>query len=126
MNLRTLEVGALAIGALVVGVVVYKTAKAGAAVVGQVAATVDTAVAAPVLGIGDVLGIPRTNLSACEQAKAEGRTWDASFACPALDFMGYIVSGTNLTPATAAADVASASTSTADHYDELGNFIGNW
>jgi hypothetical protein len=35
-------------------------------------------------------GIPETNLSECEKAKTEGRTWDASFACPAGDFIGYL------------------------------------
>jgi hypothetical protein len=40
--------------------------------------------------IGDAVGIPRTNMTECEKAKAEGRTWDASFACPAGDFLGYI------------------------------------
>lgn len=47
-------------------------------------------IAWPVLATGDVLGIPRTNMTECERAKAEGRTWDASFACPAGDFLGYV------------------------------------
>lgn len=40
--------------------------------------------------IGINVGIPKTNLSECEKAKAEGRTWDASFACPAANFIGYL------------------------------------
>lgn len=36
-----------------------------------------------VLGAGEAVGIPRTNPTECERAIAEGRTWDASFACPA-------------------------------------------
>jgi hypothetical protein len=40
--------------------------------------------------IGDAVGVPRTNMTECEKAKAEGRTWDASFACPAGDFLDYI------------------------------------
>ena len=36
-----------------------------------------------VLGAGEAVGIPRTNQTECERAIAEGRTWDASFACPA-------------------------------------------
>lgn len=36
-----------------------------------------------VLGAGEAVGIPRTNMTECERAIAEGRTWDASFACPA-------------------------------------------
>lgn len=41
-----------------------------------------------VLGIGDAIGIPRTNLTECDKALLEGRTWDASFACPAGRFIG--------------------------------------
>lgn len=37
--------------------------------------------------IGDAVGLPRTDKTACEQAIAEGRTWDASFACPAGTFL---------------------------------------
>lgn len=36
-----------------------------------------------IIGTGDILGIPRTNETACQAAIREGRTWDASFACPA-------------------------------------------
>ena len=43
-----------------------------------------------VIGTGDVLGIPRTNMTECERAIAEGRTWDASFACPAGTFLGSL------------------------------------
>jgi hypothetical protein len=52
---------------------------------------VDTA-SGVVLGIGDGIGIPRTDLTECERAKAEGRTWDASFACPAGNFAKYLFS----------------------------------
>lgn len=58
-------------------------------------AAVETVVGAAtgvVLGAGDAVGIPRTNMSECERAKAEGRTWDASFACPAGDFIKYVFS----------------------------------
>ena len=43
-----------------------------------------------VLGVGEAVGVPRTNMTECERAKAEGRTWDASFACPAGDFLKYV------------------------------------
>jgi hypothetical protein len=46
-----------------------------------------------VMGIGDQVGIPRTNMNACELAIAEGRTWDASFACPAGRFIEYLSTG---------------------------------
>jgi hypothetical protein len=40
--------------------------------------------------IGEKVGVPKTNLTECERAKLEGRTWDASFACPATDFVKYL------------------------------------
>lgn len=45
-----------------------------------------------VLGVGDSMGVPRTNMTECERAMAEGRTWDASFACPAPVFLKYLTS----------------------------------
>lgn len=42
------------------------------------------------IGIGDVLGVPRTNETECEKAIREGRTWDASFACPAGTWIGSL------------------------------------
>ena len=48
------------------------------------------AVSGASFAIGDAIGIPRTNLTECERAKAEGRTLDASFACPAGDFLSYL------------------------------------
>ncbi|MBY4945077.1 hypothetical protein K6V92_00365 [Cupriavidus respiraculi] len=44
-----------------------------------------------VYGIGDALGVPRTDMTECERAIAEGRTWDASFACPASNFLASIL-----------------------------------
>lgn len=47
-------------------------------------------VAAGAIGIGNVVGVPQTSMTECERAKAEGRTLDASFACPAGDFLSYL------------------------------------
>ena len=63
---------------------------AGAA--GALVGAVGDAASGAVLGIGDVLGVPRTDMTECERALAEGRTWDASFACPAGTFLGSLVS----------------------------------
>lgn len=41
-------------------------------------------------GTGELFGIPKTDPTACELAKAKGRTWDASFACPAGEFLAYL------------------------------------
>lgn len=65
------------------------SAVAGAA--GQAVDMADKVVSTPVLAIGDAVGIPRTNESECQRAIREGRTWDASFACPAGDFLSYLV-----------------------------------
>lgn len=43
-----------------------------------------------VVGVGDAIGVPRTNETECEKAKREGRTLDASFACPAGDFISWL------------------------------------
>lgn len=40
-----------------------------------------------VLGIGDAVGVPRTDDDACTIALREGRLWDASFVCPASRFI---------------------------------------
>lgn len=50
----------------------------------------NTLVVTPIEAIGAVVGIPKTNPTACQKAMAEGRTWDASFACPASDFLKYL------------------------------------
>lgn len=50
-----------------------------------------------IIGIGEAIGIPQTNLTECDRAIAEGRTWDASFACPAVPFVKSLFS--NPTPA---------------------------
>jgi hypothetical protein len=62
---------------------------AGAAGTAAVTAAVDVASGA-VVGVGEVFGIPATDMTECQKAQAEGRTWDASFACSAGDFLGYI------------------------------------
>lgn len=54
------------------------------------AALVLDGAAGVVEGIGKAVGIPVTNETACEKAKREGRTWDASFDCPAGDFLKYL------------------------------------
>ena len=62
----------------------------GAAIGSAAVDLVDGAVSGAVIGIGQAVGVPKTNLTECEKAKADGRTWDASFACPAGDFIKYL------------------------------------
>lgn len=50
----------------------------------------DGVIGGTVTTIGQAVGIPKTNMTECERAKLEGRTWEASFACPAGDFISYL------------------------------------
>lgn len=81
-------------GGVVMAALVWAATKgakgAGAAIVSGAVDMVDGAVSESVFTVGEAVGIPRTNMTECERAKAEGRTWDASFACPAADFLRYV------------------------------------
>ena len=63
---------------------------AGQYIGGAVVDMADGVIGGTVVGVGQIFGIPATNLTKCERAKAEGRTWDASFDCPAGDFIKYL------------------------------------
>ncbi len=81
-------------GAAALAALLYVNAK-GAKATGVTLGTAgvdlaDGIVAGTVVGIGEKVGIPATNMTACERAKAEGRTWDASFDCAAVDFIKYL------------------------------------
>lgn len=94
MKLRAIPMPYLIAGGAVLAALAYVAAR-GAKQTGQAigGAAVDLAngvVSGAVVGIGQTVGIPATDQSACERAKAEGRTWDASFACPAGDFLKYL------------------------------------
>lgn len=54
---------------------------------GGVVGVVDDVASGVVIGIGEAVGIPRTNETECEKALREGRKWDASFMCPAGKFL---------------------------------------
>ena len=52
-----------------------------------------------VQGAGAAIGIPRTNADDCRRAIAEGRTWDASFACPAGTFLSSVFGSADVSEA---------------------------
>lgn len=79
-----------ALGVLVVGAVAANAKEVGTAVGTAAVDLVDGVVTGTVTSTGEAVGIPKTNQTECEKAKAEGRTWDASFACPAGDFLRYV------------------------------------
>jgi len=92
MKPETILYGAGALALLALGVYVAKKGVAGAAA-GAAGAVVDAAAGATaevVQRIGEAVGIPRTDETACQAALREGRTWDASFACSAGDFVGGV------------------------------------
>ena len=59
-----------------------------------VAKAVADAGAGVVVGIGDVVGVPETDVTACQRAKAARDVWGASFACPAGEFLSWVARGT--------------------------------
>jgi hypothetical protein len=81
-------------GGAVLAALLYVGAKgvkgAAQSVAGGAVDLADGLITGTVTGVGEAVGIPQTNLTKCEQAKAEGRTLDASFACPAVDFLKYV------------------------------------
>lgn len=94
MKLPTIPTTYLIAGGVAVAALLWINTK-GAKNTGQALGTgavnmVDGILTGGVTGIGEVFNVPPTNLTECERAKLEGRTWDASFACPAKDFLKYV------------------------------------
>jgi hypothetical protein len=94
---------ALYAGGAVVGVVaLYVLAKKrpGESVAGAagrvVASAAGDAAVGVVKGAGAVVGIPDTNMTQCQADLVAGRTWDASFSCPAKVFAGSVFNGSNI------------------------------
>lgn len=83
--------------------------------------TVNTAgnlAAGVVVGLGNQVGIPDTDKNECAKALAEGRYWDASFACPAGTFIKGVFGSSDAkgkVPARATANAVA----------KLGNGYGN-
>lgn len=42
--------------------------------------------------VGEMIGVPRTEQTKCQADLAAGRYWDASFSCPAGDFLKGVFS----------------------------------
>jgi hypothetical protein len=55
--------------------------------------TAGNVAAGAVLGVGDAVGVPRTDANKCREDLAAGRWWDASFSCPAGDFLDGVIRG---------------------------------
>lgn len=89
----TLTPGAIvALGAAAVAALYLLRGQASNVAAGAVGAVVDAGAGA-VLGVGDAFGVPRTSATQCQQDIAAGRTWDASFSCPAGTFISQGLGG---------------------------------
>lgn len=86
---------ALVAGLALVAFVAWKggVGKAAAAAGAAVVDAADGVIGEAGNTAGDILGIPRTEKTACAAAKAAGNTLDASFACPASEFLSWVWNG---------------------------------
>ncbi|MBZ0105524.1 MAG: hypothetical protein K8H84_07815 [Sulfuricella denitrificans] len=92
MNERTLIMAALGISAgLLAWVYVKGTQGAARDLASGAVGAVNGVFVGGIEGVGQVFGIEPTNQTQCEKDKAAGKTWDASFSCPAGDFIKYLV-----------------------------------
>lgn len=46
-----------------------------------------------VVGLGQVVGIPATNMTQCQKDMANGNKWDASFSCDASTYLSWLAHG---------------------------------
>lgn len=99
VKMPSVPVSLLIAGGVIGGALLYVrivgARNAGATVGGAVVDFADGVVGSAVIGLGSLVGIQPTNESECARAKREGRTWDASFACPAREFLEYLFEGSS-------------------------------
>ena len=126
-NTKTIALGAGVLVLAYVGFKAYqKAASVGGTVVDAIAATpgavVDAAVGG-IEGIGSVVGIPQTNMTQCQKDLAAGKTWDASFSCPAGTWLGSLF-GSKPTNTDTGNGYDSSGQRAGIRYDSAGNVIG--
>lgn len=96
MNRVALYAGAAMVGGLVLYVIAKK--RPGESIAGAVGRTAAGAVGSVtvggVKGLGDLVGIPDTNMTQCQKDVQAGRMWDASFSCPASTFVKAVFNST--------------------------------
>lgn len=78
------------VGAVVLFVASKGARETGLAIGGAAVDLADGVLSGGVMAVGDLVGVPRTEPTACEAAKASGSLWDVSFACPAADYFRQI------------------------------------
>lgn len=86
--------GGIALAALVLYIVAMGGVKNAGKGIGQAAvAGVDGTAAGVVVGAGNIMGIPDTDIDKCRAAMAAGDTLDASLYCPAPVFIKWMATG---------------------------------
>lgn len=78
-------------GLLLIAAIAYVAVRGTREAAAGIAAGAVDAAAGVVLGVGDAFGVTRTAADKCAAAKAAGDTWEASFACPAGDFLKWVI-----------------------------------
>lgn len=99
MTRPVIYAGAAVAGALLFYVLIKKQpGETIAAAAGRVAAgAVVNAGVGAVKGVGAAVGVPDTSTDQCTADLAAGRTWAASFSCPAGRFIGNVFNSTKIT-----------------------------
>lgn len=90
MKLNPLYLIGGGLAAYVLMVATGSTKAVGQAVGESAVDLVDGVVTGTVVGTGEIFGVPATNVSQCQADMAAGKTWSASFSCPAKTFIKYI------------------------------------
>lgn len=95
MNLkltRNEKLAVLGIGAILL------IPKLAGGITGQASKAVISAAGGVITGtvtaIGQQVGVPETNMTKCQMDLMKGDKWNASFDCPALDYLRYLANGT--------------------------------
>lgn len=90
VTVKPLAVAALAVGAALMAYA-WATRRPGQSLASSIGSGAVTAVndvaSGVVVGVGEVFGIPATSKDQCTLDLEAGRTWDASFSCPAGRFI---------------------------------------
>lgn len=61
----------------------------GAAIGGAAVDMVSGVIGGAGVAVGGLVGVPQTSADKCAAAQAVGDTWEASFACPASEFVSW-------------------------------------
>lgn len=90
---KMLIVAAAGVAAFMIWMINKGASNTGAAIGSAAVDMANGVVTGAVVGAGQIVGVPATNQTQCQQDMAAGKTWEASFSCPAGDFLKYAIFG---------------------------------